>query len=298
MTVEEILAFARGLLGDQRQPYLWSQDELLLYYNHSVDDICRRVKHLRDNSTSSVCQINILSGVHSYSNSSKIVEIISAKLSSQGSPLTRKSEFWMDSNVWSWRSVVGTPSIIIPEIEKDKFRLYPYFAATYVVEGSTNIGFNSATKTINKSTGGLSIFAVNDKISVSGTANNNNVFTAVTVSDTAITVSETVVDEAATSAVLRKVMDTLNLSVARLPLTWVTIGQIGSSTPPIDEDFHFDLIHGIMAKAYLKDGSETYDPNQGAKHQGLFEVLIGKFKKERIGKLYFEQTIGPHPGTI
>jgi hypothetical protein len=303
MIVSDILEFARGTLDDEKLPYLWSDKYLLNCYNRSVDDVCRRVKHIRDSSTASICEIDILSGLALYSYSAKIVEIISAKLSGQTSPLAKKSERWMDQNYpGSWKESEGTPTIIIPEFERDKLRLYPYFEDTYVVEGNSNISFTAGTKTISKPTGGLSVFEEDDEISISGTVSNGTdavpvIVTVVTVSDTAIVVSETVATEAGTSAVLRRVEDTLNLSVARLPLTWVTLADLTGS-PPIDDDYHLDMIHGICSYAYLKDGTETYDPKQAMRHKGLFEEMIEKTKRDHRDKTYFEQTCGPARGAI
>lgn len=300
MNVSDILDLARGICGDTRQPYLWQNAEFLQYYNRSVDDVCRRVKHLRDSSTASICQIRLLSGVHTYAYSPKIVELISAKPSNNSQPLTRTTEYIMDQEVSGWKSHTGTPRKIIPEIERNKIRIYPYFEGTYVVEGNSDIGFDSATKTISKASG-LSIFTTGDEISITGTTSNGTdavpkVVTAVTVLDTAITVSETLTDEADTSAVLRRVEDILELSVARLPLTWVKLLNVETEEPPVDEDYHLDFIHGILGYAYMKEGTETYDPQASMKQKGLFEVMIAKIKREQINKTYVMDTCGPNPG--
>jgi len=295
MIVSDILDFARGLLDDEKLPYLWSQAFLLNCYNRSVDDVCRRVKHIRDRSTASICEIEILSGVATYSYSPKIVEIINAQLESQTIPLDRKSEAWLSRYYADWKNSTGIPSVIIPEFERDKFRLYPYYEDTYVSEGNLNITF-TAPNTISKPSG-LSIFAEGDDISVSGTVSNNATLTIDTVSDTTITVDETVVNEALTSAVLRRVEDNINLSVARLPLTWVTLADLTGS-PPYDDDYHLDTVQGILYYAYQKDGTETYDANLSMAKRVLFEQMISKLKKDYLGKTYFEQTCGPSRGAI
>ncbi len=296
MIVSEILNLARGLARDIKAPYLWSQDELVIYYNKSVDEMCRRVKHLRDSSTASICQIEMLSGVHTYNYSAKIVEVISASLSSSAFPLIRRTEKWMDENWYGWKSSTSTPLYIIPEIEQNKLRVSPYFVGTYVVTGSANISFTSGTKTISKASG-LSVFVPGNSINITGTVSNNKTVTAVTVSDTAIVVSETLVTENDTSAVLRRVEDTLMLSVARLPLAWVTVADL-TGTPPIDDEFHPNIASGILSYAYLKEGGETYDPQQAMRHKGLFELAIADMKEKQIVKIFTDDACAPHYGAI
>lgn len=298
MIVREILDLARGICGDTRQPYLWPPSEMLQYYNRAVDEVCRRVKHIRDSSTASICEIRVLAGIHTYAYSPKIIEVLAAKLQTQHHPLDHKSEYEMNRDYAGWKISTGTPRVFIPEIERGKFRLCPYFEGTYVVEGSSNISFVAATKTISKPSG-LSIFSQGDKISVSGTTNNNSVFTVSTVSDTAITVNENLVEEPDTSAIIRRVEDLLELSVARLPLTWVTMANHETEEPPMDEDFQVDLVHGILSYAYLKEGTETFDSRASADRKLRFEEMLGKFKKAQLGKTHnHPQTIRPHRGAI
>lgn len=298
MTDQEILDLTRLQLEDTvGPPYLWETSELLFYRNTVVDEVCRRVKQIRDSSTTSICAIDLLAGLATYTTSQKIVEITSARLYEEETDLSLYDTGYMDCNYSNWRNSEGTPTILIPEYEQNKLRVYPYYDDYYSVTGSSNITFTAATKTISKASG-LSIFVAGDEINSTGTTNNNATVTAVTVSDTAIVVSETLVNENNTSAVLRRVEDTLNLSVIRLPLTWVTIANLTGS-PPYDDQYHIFLaLDGIPKHAYAKRDAETYNPKKVLGHTVAFEKSILDMIKARIVRTQYNQAVGPHGGTI
>lgn len=71
---------------------------------------------------------------------------------------------------------------------------------------------------------------------------------------------------------------TLVLEVERLPLTQLTEPYL-SVTPEIHSIYHHRLIDGILARAYLKSGSETYDSNKAAIHNALFNEVINDIKR-------------------
>jgi hypothetical protein len=296
MTSEEILSLSRGLLDDSKVPYLWSTDELVACLVRSINDVYKKVKHFKD-SSSSFCSIDMLAGLAIYDTDERILSIDNMILSNATVPMERKTEAWMNKNVVNWRKITGTPLVYIPEYEYGKFRVYPYYEATYVVEGNSNITFTALTKKISKATGGLSIFETGDEINVSGTTSNDNTFIIDTVSDTEIVILETLVDEADTSAVIRRIEETANLSVIRLPLANITEADL-SEEPPIPEDDHLSLLDGILGYAYLKNDTETYDPQKSARHLLIFQGSINEMKKKYKDKTSHAYAAGPHPGTI
>jgi hypothetical protein len=297
MQAGELLVLGRGLLDDtQAAKYLWSTDELVACLNRSINDVCKKVKLLKD-SSSSFCSIYMLAGVSTYDTSELILSINSMILSAATVPLGRTSERWMHQNVVNWKNVTGTPISYIPEYEYLKFRVYPYYDSTYVVEGDSNITFTAATKKISRPTGGLSIFEEGDLFNVSDTTENDGDFTVDTVSDTEIVVLEALVNEVNTSAVLRRVEETATLSVIRLPLTPITSAGL-TVEPPIPEDDHMSLLDGILGYAYLKQDTETYDPQKAARHLLMFQGSINDMKKKYKDKTGHAYSAGPHPGTI
>ncbi len=81
-----------------------------------------------------------------------------------------------------------------------------------------------------------------------------------------------------------KVMDTLLLTVNRMPLTPFTIADIAAATDITDikSMHHSKLLNGMAKRAFLKPDSETYDKGKAEYHRGLFEVDKKKIKRDII----------------
>ena len=114
-----------------------------------------------------------------------------------------------------------------------------YIGTTVAIVGSHSATFGAVAKTITGS--GYSIFSVGDKIAVSGTTNNNGVYTIVTVSSTVITVSETIIDETSTTTVIGK------LTAYFLPVNPMKIRIIDVITEKIPNSLNRKLAKVKMA---------------------------------------------------
>jgi hypothetical protein len=297
MTAEEILKLTRELLEDTKEPYLWKPLELVTYLNRAQNDVFKETNLASDASTLEICQIKLLSGVAIYALDSRVLTIVSAQLASASKPLGIAFVDELDRWVLNWRAKTGTPSHYIPEAELSKVQVYPYFDAIGVVTGSGNISFDAATKKITKPSG-LSVYSEGDSISISGTTNNNVVVTLAAVLDTELTVNETLVNETNTSAILRKVRDTMNLNVTRLPINQISLDNLNVS-PELPFLYHDKLPDGIMKYAYLKQDTETYDPKASATHGVIFAGFIEDVKKELLKKTRRSgNTLGPRLGAI
>jgi hypothetical protein len=58
------------------------------------------------------------------------------------------------------------------------------------------------------------------------------------------------------------------------------------------------LIDGILGYAYMKQDTETYDPQKAARHSLMFQAFIGEMRKEYKNKTHTDETAGPHLGAI
>jgi hypothetical protein len=282
------------MLDDTKEPYLWKTTELLTYLNRSQNDVFKETNLANDSSTAEICQIKLLSGLGFYALDPRILTIVSAQLASATQPL--RIAFVDELNRWApnWRARTGTPLYYIPESELSKIQVYPCFDTIGLVTGSSNISFDAATKSITKPSG-LSVYSIGDSISISGTADNNNVVTVSNVLDVELTIDETPVNEANTSAILRRVRDTVNLVVTRLPLNQITLSQ----TPELPFFYHDKLPHGAMRYAYLKPDSETYDRQASEIHGAIFAGFIEDVKREILKKTRrSNSTVGPRLGAI
>jgi len=153
------------------------------------------------------------------------------------------------------------------------------------------------TKTFTLAGQGFSTYlAVGNQVDIAGTLN-DGVFTVASVAADSFTVDEAVQTETV-ATVVRKVRDTLLLSVTRLPLSQLTIGAWQTQSPEIVSTDHNKLISGILRKAYLKRDSQTFDPKAAETHRLLFERDKGKAKTARDRLRHPAQILRPDAGTV
>jgi hypothetical protein len=313
MFVNEVLDLARlrldDVVKDAKDNYLWSDTELLVYYNESEHELARKTRCLYDASTAAVCTYDIYPGIPTLSISKLIVEINAAYLSSIGGELNVKAAKYFGKS--GWRSTWGLPKYIIPNYEPGKIRFFPYFSTTYqnvlyTLTGTSDITFTKSGGLITRTAGngflngvgGSNIFPAGSKISVSGTTNNNVVFTVVTAAATSLAVTGTMTDESGVSATLLRKIDTLNLEVARLPLINVAIEDIATVSPEVDEDYHLSLVDGILSLAYLKRDSETYNLQEATQCRAKWDSFIQDVKNDQIIIGEDDTVLVPHYGAI
>lgn len=67
--------------------------------------------------------------------------------------------------------------------------------------------------------------------------------------------------------------DVLWLTVSRTPLTAMALTSMGAS-PEIKSRYHFDLMDGILWKAYSKQDTETYDARKASNHFQLWQAML------------------------
>ncbi|RLG69039.1 hypothetical protein DRN93_01225 [archaeon] len=71
-----------------------------------------------------------------------------------------------------------------------------------------------------------------------------------------------------------------------------------SEVVPIQPNYHFFLIYGIMARAFLKVDSETYNPQQAQKYDLLFKQKIEEIKKRKLREEYTIRQNPVHQGLL
>ena len=280
-TVAEVISLTRESVLDDTdsQKYLWSNTELIYLLNRAYNELVKP-SLIKDQSTTAITEIKLLSNVGIYTLDSRIIQVNSARLETDTGSLTRTTEARLDATVSDWRNETGTPIEFAPSSATGYLSVYPKFDDTWEYVGDSDISFVALTGTISQTGGDFSGLVAGDVVSISGSGvtANNTTFTVVTVGTTSFTVSETVTIATDTSATIRKVRDTLLMSVNRLPTARFTITDITDETVITDiRDDHIDgLADGIAKRAFLKPDTYTYYPQKAEYHRGLFE----EFKKE------------------
>jgi len=274
------------ILDDDIEPYLWSNTNLINYLNDTIDELVEEQLLIIDQSTTSVVEVRLLSNVVLHAIVDSILHVRFGRLESTGYGLIRTTEDWLNGNVSDWRDTTGSaPTHFAPSATDGYLSIYPKYDDTYEYVGSSDIDFvGGATKSITQATGDFSGLETDDEIYISGTDDNNGYFTVVTEGTTSFTVSETVTTEASTSATIRKVEDTLLMTVNRMPLTPFTTADIAAATDITDIKslHHSKIFNGMAKRAFLKPDSETYDKGKAEYHRGLFEVDKKRMKRSLI----------------
>jgi len=106
MKGSEIILQARGLMKDTKQPFLWTPLEMIQYLNNSVNEAAEKARLFLDSVTAAICQIPILAAdpAPDYPLDNRVLEILSAKMSSQARFLDRKTKAELDRWNPDWRN--------------------------------------------------------------------------------------------------------------------------------------------------------------------------------------------------
>jgi hypothetical protein len=277
-------AGARDKLDDKVLPYGWEDAELLGYLNLAYFEWCRESHCIRDDVTASVCQIPLLAGMLAYPMSPKITFVHNGWLSSGRPHMEVKDEIWLDRNAYAWRTSGGDPRFILPDYSLGYLKVIRFPLAN---KGYYSGAFTFTAPNTISQTGTL--FSTNlvaaDQVVISGTLLNGTTavpvtFTVATVATDSFTVTSTIVNESAAAGIIRKVVDTLNLSVDRVPVTPLALAGWETQALEIREDYQPYLIDGILREAYQKQDAACLDVNKSKEHAGYFEKNKAKTYNE------------------
>ena len=285
----------KTILDDTVGPqYLWKDDELIHYLNIICEELYKETLLVEDHITVALTQLKLLSNLGIYDLSDLVVNVkdgakLSVNTNRNYGVLKKTTEAYLDQLRPAWREITDTvPKRYIPDCGRSSLEIYPKFNNVGEVVGASNITFTAATKKISKPGEDFTArYAVGDEINVAGTTSDDGYYTIAGVTATEITVNETfpVALESNKSATLRKVCDTLLMVVNRLPLTPFTVADITASpgvVPEIKTMYHRKLVYGIGREAFLKEGTQTLNPQASKDNGNRFEALKAEVKKDLI----------------
>lgn len=287
VTVADVISWTREeVLDDNSAPYLWSNTELVHHLVRALNRVFKVGMVKVDQTTEAIREIKLLSNQGVYALDSRIIQVKHARLESEttNTNLLRTTEDRLNSQVSDWRNDTGTPREYCPGAYSGYLSIYPKYDNTGEILGASNITFVAATKTISQVAGDFSDLAVGDEIDVDGTTSNDGVKTVATAGTTSIVVSETLVNESNTSAIIRKVRETLLMTVNRLASARYALADIAAVTVIEGlRDDHIDgLVDGIAQYAFLKPDTYTYYPQKAAYHKKEFSEFLVEVKRDII----------------
>jgi len=126
MTNQSILDEARRKLDDEKQPYLWSDGELIQYLNNAANRLCKDALLIGDSTTAQICSIPVLPNQAAYFKDSRIIHVREARITARASPLAKKTMDWLTEHWPAWRNAEpGVPIIFCEDIDEGKITLIP-----------------------------------------------------------------------------------------------------------------------------------------------------------------------------
>ena len=108
MLVSELRDQARIALQDTAEPYLWGDDELLLYLNDGVNEACARARLIEDRTTDAYCEVTLAMGQDTYELDPVVLDV-KRVVGTTGWPLRPTSVEEEDSTGAKWEDRTGTP---------------------------------------------------------------------------------------------------------------------------------------------------------------------------------------------
>jgi hypothetical protein len=128
MTHTEIINLARGWLDDLAIPYGWSLDEMIAYYNDTVNEFCEQTKILVDSTTEAICKLTLAASLAKYTLDSRVIEVLRGRLVTYDRKITRRTRTFMDNYSPGWDSATassGTPKNFLGDLDTGYITLAP-----------------------------------------------------------------------------------------------------------------------------------------------------------------------------
>jgi hypothetical protein len=289
MTPAELITTnTRRWLNDETvATYKWTQAELIDYYNWCMDDLARETDYFRDAYTTAIRDVTLVAGTADYALDSRTLQVISARLWGETNFLNKKDLFTLNSETPTWRykklfsgtdisfadagpDTIASTTTDFSDINDDDF---------IEVSGATNAGNNS---TFQVDTAAKLLLTLTTAASLTTEAAANRIIVRQLHTGTP---TDFILDYREGYITLSPVPDTagsLNLHTIRKQLAALTLATLASVTIPIKEEYHYGLIDGILSKAFLKAGPQTFNIEKAKVHAGLFTNLLQKIKTDRI----------------
>ncbi|MBF0516398.1 MAG: hypothetical protein HQK97_04640 [Nitrospirae bacterium] len=124
MTLSEIISLTRGRLRDPHPGTYWSDNELIVMLNDTIDEFCRETLLLEDSLTPEICSIPVVEGQAYYELDSRIIFVARVYLAGY-CPLGKVNRCDLDAWYERWEVDQDRPRAYISDLESQQIRLYP-----------------------------------------------------------------------------------------------------------------------------------------------------------------------------
>lgn len=322
MTLEEIINLARRRLMDYEPPYNWLDSELVDYANNAYNTICRETFQIDDSYTPAICLLTLTadtatSSTFDYSLDSRIIDIRSANITGYTSAITQTGSGLNDLSIRG--------NYLLDDSDTD-YQIYIDAATTTDTFKWSNDGGTTWEATGVSMTGDWQL--LDNGIYIKFTATTGHTlddyfdFTITQVNDYPL--SRTYCDSldndveswrkttpSQPTDFLTDYRDSyitfwpppdenylVSMRVHRYPTSQFSSTSMSGQTPEIPSYYHYRLIDGILADAYLRRGPETFDSTKSELFRRYFLKSLKELTKNSINRNWNNRVPRPTGGWI
>lgn len=124
MTLTELINQFRNFTDDNVQPYLWSDEEIILYINEAEKEVARRTRCLTDSQDPILCNLQVTSGESVYKLDSRILYIKKIKTSAHTSIIQPIKSHILETFDSDWENRVGRVDYAVTDHNSKSITLY------------------------------------------------------------------------------------------------------------------------------------------------------------------------------
>ena len=317
MTLQQIVDLVRRRQGNYEPPYVQVDAELVDYANEAVNHIARETFVIEDASTPAVCYLTLSADTIDYSFDQRILEIKSASISGYIGDITQTGSGLSDLSVCGdyTHDDTNTSFVVYCDAEgtTDTFKWSNDGGSTWEATGVSMTGdwqeldhgmWVKFTATTGHTAGDYwswTTYPVNSgllsRLTTKELYEGSPAWRKSTSGEPTM-FSTDYTHNYISFYVPPQYSYLVNMRVTRYPLSQLSSTSMSSQTPEIPTNYHYAIVEGILAQAYLRKGAETFDDRKAAIHQAIFDKEVQKIKRYNINLQGCSRNLRPSDGVL
>ncbi len=317
MTLQQIIDLVRRRQGNYEPPYIQVDAELVDYANEVVNHIARETFIIKDSSTPAICYLTLTADTIDYSFDQRILEIKSASISGYNSAVTQTGSGLSDLSICGNYTEDDTNTSFVVYCDTsgttDTFKWSNDGGSTWEATGVSMTGdwqeldhgmwikFAATTGHTADDYWSWTTYPINGGLLTRMTTNELYEGQSTWRKGTSGEPTRFVTDyihSYISFYVPPQYSYLVNMRVTRYPLSQLTSASMSSQTPEIPINFHYAIVEGILAQAYLRRGAETFDDRKASIHQAIFDKEVQKMKRYNINLQGYSRNLRPDDGIL
>jgi len=317
MTLQEIIDLARRRLANYEPPYLWLDAELVDYANNAVNTICRETMILEDSATPATCYLTMTTPTIEYALDSRVLSVKSASISGYNGTITQTGVGLSDLAVRGNYSLDATNTAYVVYVDGastvNTFKWSNDSGATWEATGVSMTGdwqaldngmyikFTATTGHTLTNSWAWTTYYVNGPLQLrTSTKEMYESWSNWRKSDVGepTRMFNDYVRGYMSFHVPPQYSYLVNMRTIRYPISQLTTTTMSGQTPEIPANLHYRIIDGILADAYLRSGSATFDDKKSMIFRGMFMKSLEEIKRNSMNLQGYSRNMSPAAGCL